>query len=226
MPKRRKQQRYKGVGPHSSTAIRYPRRSTLDVILPAMMAKRCAEMAHNPKAAKSVHLWGFAAVDNVSTHDIGYLPVDLDAGTTGSPILDAAGQLISRIPGRLWGFGLSYWAIGELLSGSESIPEDLLADAAAGRLRERPTADEICAATIFDARGREYTSALYIHMPELGPTTWESNTLDGADSSRAWIDRFDEGIVSAHVWAAAIALDPGRNRNVLSRLRAHTSDIR
>ncbi|WP_157110887.1 hypothetical protein [Nocardia anaemiae] len=224
MPKRRKQPRHKGAGPNA--AIRYPRRSTLEVILPAMMAKRCAEIAHDPKAAKSVHLWGFAAVDNESTHDIGYLPVDLDTKTEESPILDAAGQLISRIPGRLWGFGLSYWAIGELLTGTESIPEDLLADAVAGRLRERPTADEICAATIFDARGHEYTSALYIHMPELGTTAWESNTLDGAESIRAWIDRFDLGVVSAHVWAAAIALDPDRNRNVLSRLRAHTSGIR
>ncbi|WP_433525633.1 hypothetical protein ACQPZ2_12210 [Nocardia pseudovaccinii] len=121
--------------------------------------------------------------------------------------------------------GVTHPDVGQLL-GLLGLGRPFDVYAAAGRLRERPTADEICAATIFDACGREYTSALYIHMPELGPTVWESNTLDGTDSIRAWIDRFDEGTVSAHVWVATIALDPDRNRNVLNRLRAHTSDIR
>lgn len=64
-----------------------------------------------------------------------------------------------------------------MFTGPGGIPDDAIQAAMAGRLHERAGADEMCAATIFDARARTYTSLTYTHLPELGPTpTWVNDT--------------------------------------------------
>ena len=55
-----------------------------------------------------------------------------------------------------------------------------------GPLKDRPTADDFCVAMVFDARGWAYCSLKSLHMPELGVTKWQENTLTCAD---AWAAR-------------------------------------
>ncbi|WP_194817964.1 hypothetical protein [Nocardia sp. XZ_19_385] len=203
--------------------IRYPPRSEIDRILPILMAKRIFARVEEPPELKLVHLWALASDDTADQH-LAWLPVDLDVAADGpSPILRAAEQLSLQSPTRLWGFGLAYCSVGELFLGPEGPPQDAVHAAYEGRLRERHTADDICAATIFDARGRAFNCAIYTHMPELGPTNWDDNTLKAAKQTQTWIRHFHLGVISAHVWVAALALDPDRNRNLLKRLIQHTS---
>ena len=61
---------------------------------------------------------------------------------------------------------------------------------------------------------------MYAHLPELGLTGWHEDTLEDSASTGEWIRRFEAGVVSAHVWAAAVTQDPTRNRAVVHRLRA------
>ncbi|ATL72524.1 hypothetical protein CRH09_39835 (plasmid) [Nocardia terpenica] len=192
----------------------------MDAILPAMMAKRSIDMVRDASAARTVHLWGLACTDANTASGVAYTVVDLDSDPVKSPILNAAAGLINRLPGRqLWGFGLACWMVGELFTGNGEVPEGALRAMAEGRMKDRPTADELCAAMVFDARGRSYNAVMYVHMPELGVTSWHDDTLEDSASIDEWIGRFDAGVVSAHVWAAAITQDATRNRAVLQRLR-------
>lgn len=197
----------------TSPTIRYPPRATIDAMLAAMLAERRADAAD----IDTVHFWGFARTENPTAHDAAHLPITLDPEAERSPILDSAEWLIRRFTSRIWGFGFAYLTVGELFT--DSVPQDAIQAARAGRLSERPTADPVCAATIFDARARAYTSLTYTHLPELGPApTWVSDTRESTD---AWVALFDQRAVAAHVWAAAITLDPSGNRAAIARLRGH-----
>ncbi|WP_406281664.1 hypothetical protein OH799_17415 [Nocardia sp. NBC_00881] len=180
-----------------------------------MMAERNTDTA-DPNF-DTIHFWGFAGADNLVTQEMAHTAIVLDPDAERSPILDSAEWLMRRLPGRLWGFGLAYRTVGEMFSGSDGVPEDAIQAARAGRLNERAGADEMCAATIFDARGRSYTALTYAHLPDLGPTpTWVNDTRKSTDT---WIALFDQRAVAAHVWAAAITLDPDGNHATIARLR-------
>ncbi|WP_454196202.1 hypothetical protein [Nocardia sp. Marseille-Q1738] len=197
------------------STIRYPPDSTIDAILATMMAERSADTTDSN--ADSIHFWGFAGTDRPTTQETARTAIVLDPDAERSAILDAAEWLIRRFPGRLWGFGLAYRTIGEMFTGPGGVPHDAVRAAMAGKLHERAGADEMCAATIFDARARTYTALTYVHLPELGPTpTWVNDTRDNTD---AWIELFDRRVVAAHAWAAAITLDPGHNHAAIARLR-------
>ncbi|WP_028478996.1 hypothetical protein [Nocardia sp. CNY236] len=196
--------------------IRYPPRVAIDAILTTMMSERRADPAGSN--ADILHFWGFARTDSPTTHDMAHTTIVLDADAERSPILESAQWLMQRLSGRLWGFGLAYWTVGEMFTGRDGVPREAIDAAIAGQLLERAGAHEVCAATIFDARGRSYTSMTYAHLPELG----QSPT--GVDDTRGcvdtWIDLFDRRAATAHAWAAAITLDPDGNRATLARLRA------
>ncbi|MGY2031687.1 hypothetical protein [Nocardia gipuzkoensis] len=180
-----------------------------------MMAERRADAADT----NTVHFWGFARTENFAAQDAAHTPIVLDPHAERSPVLDSAEWLIRRFSGRMWGFGLAYLTVSEMFTGAEGVPRDAIRAAAAGRMSERATADPMCAATIFDARGRVYTSLTYLHLPELGATpTWVKDTRRSVDT---WITLFDQRAVAAHVWAAAITLDPHANRAAIARLRSH-----
>ncbi|MGK8525443.1 hypothetical protein ACRS6B_29620 [Nocardia asteroides] len=179
-----------------------------------MMAERRADTAD----ADTIHFWGFARTENRTAQDAAHTAIVLDPHAERSPILDSAEWLLQRFAGRLWGFGLAYLTVGEMFSAAEGVPLDAIHAATAGRLSERATADPVCAATIFDARARAYTSLTYTYLPELGATpTWVNDTRE---STGTWITLFDQRAVAAHVWAAAITLDPHANRAAIARLRS------
>ncbi|MEU7628517.1 hypothetical protein AB0C34_00835 [Nocardia sp. NPDC049220] len=195
--------------------IRYPPRATIDALLTAMMAERKADTA-DPNI-DTVHFWGFASADNLMAQETAHTAIVLDPDAERSPILDSAAWLMRRLSGRLWGFGLAYRTVGEMFAGTDGVPEDAIRAARSGRLNERAGADEMYAATIFDARAWSYTALTYTHLPELGPTpTWINDTRKSTDS---WIALFDQRAVAAHAWAAAIALDPDGNHATVARLR-------
>ncbi|WP_330228881.1 hypothetical protein OHA40_22625 [Nocardia sp. NBC_00508] len=218
MPKRRKRLRHTPKAhrkPPTASTIRYPPSATVDAILATMMAERSADTA--APDADTIHFWGFACADHPTTQEAAHTAIVVDPDAERSPILDAAEWLIRRFPGRLWGFGLAYRTIGEMFTGPGGVPQDAIQAAMTGRLHERPAADEVCAATIFDARGFTYTSLTYAHLPELGPTpTWVGDTRTNTES---WIELFDRRVVAAHAWAAAITLDPDANHAAIARLR-------
>ncbi len=214
MSKRRNRPRPEWRKPTNST-IRYPPRATIDSMLTTMMTERRAGAADTD----TVHFWGFAHTESRAAHDAAHVPIVLDPDAERSPILDSAEWLIRRFTRRLWGFGLAYLTVGEMFTGADGVPPDAIQAAKTGRLSERATSDPVCAATIFDARGRAYTSLTYIHLPELGPTpTWVTDTRESTDT---WVALFDQRAVAAHVWAAAITLDPDANHTAISRLRSH-----
>lgn len=184
-------------------------------MLTAMMSERGADAAD----ADTIHFWGFARTENPTAQDAAHIPIALDPHAERSPVLDSAEWLIRRFAGRMWGFGLAYLTVGEVFTGAEGVPRDALRAAAAGRMSERSTADTMCAATIFDARGQAYTALTYTHLPELGATpTWVKDTRESIDT---WVTLFDRRAVAAHVWAAAITLDPHANHVAIARLRSH-----
>jgi hypothetical protein len=171
-------------------------------------------------AARTVHLWGLGCTDADTAAGVAHTVVDLDSDPMKSPILDAAEGLIARLPRRLWGFGLASPMVGELFTGNDGgVPEDVRRAMDGGPLKDRPTADDLCAAMVFDARGWSYNAVTYMHMPQLGATSWHDDTLADSASIDGWIDRFDAGVPSAHAWAAAIMRDAAGNRSVLQRFR-------
>ncbi|MGO4614805.1 hypothetical protein AB4305_00520 [Nocardia sp. 2YAB30] len=180
-----------------------------------MMAERNADTS-DPNI-DTIHFWGFASADNLITQEMAHTAIVLDPDAECSPILDSAEWLMRRLPGRLWGFGLAFRTVGEMFTGTDGVPEDAIQAARAGKLNERAGADEMCAATIFDARAYSYTALTYTHLPELGPTpTWVDDTRKSTDT---WIALFDRRAVAAHAWAAAITLDPDGNHATIARLR-------
>ncbi|MEU5758228.1 hypothetical protein [Nocardia sp. NPDC047648] len=180
-----------------------------------MMAERRADSA----GSDTVHFWGFAHAETSTAQDAAHTAIVLDPDAERSPILDSAEWLIRRFTRRVWGFGLAYLTVGEIFPGADGVPPDAIQAAEAGLLSERATADPMCAATIFDGRARAYTALTYTHLPELGPTpTWVNDTRASTD---AWVALFDQRAVAAHVWAAAITLDPRANHAAITRLRSH-----
>jgi hypothetical protein len=190
-----------------------------NAIIPAMMARRSADTARDVRAARTAHLWALACTTADTTSGTAYTVVDLDADVVGSPILAAAEELIVRLAGRqIWGFGLVRWTRGELFTSAGGMPEELLRALAERSLGDRPSADDLCAATVFDSRGRSYNAVTYRHLPDLGVIGWQENTLMDSASIDAWVDRFGAGVVPAHAWVLAMAQERDRNRSVLQRI--------
>ncbi|MEV6324731.1 hypothetical protein AB0M45_26615 [Nocardia sp. NPDC051787] len=219
MSKRRNLPRHKSKAsqkpPTTGSSIRCPPDAAIDTLLTTMMAERSADTTR--PSVDTIHFWGFANTDHPTTQETAHTAIVLDPDAERSPILDSAEWLIRRFTGRLWGFGLAYRTVGEVFTGPEGVPNEVKQAAMAGKLHERDAADEICAATIFDARARAYTALTYTHLPELGPTpTWVNDTRGNTDS---WIELFDQRVIAAHAWAAAITLDPHANRDAITRLR-------
>ncbi|WP_107661196.1 hypothetical protein [Nocardia suismassiliense] len=194
----------------------------IDAQLAEMMAVRRASFSHERPASKTVHLWCFGR-DQESALHIAHTPADFTGDTERSAIWEMTAQLSARIRSRAWGFGLAFCAMGELLHDAKSIPDDLLREVNTDRLRVRPLADLLCAATIFDARGRKFCSAGYIHASERGPTSWQNDTLDGQQTIDTWLSHLRADIVTAQVWAAAVSLSPDQNLAVVRGIRAIAS---
>ncbi|MGW5730172.1 hypothetical protein [Nocardia beijingensis] len=193
-------------------AIRYPARSVIDILLPAMITRRSGAPTSDTGL---VHIWGFTGTgDDDSTSAAGFAEFSPNDSPTvaGSPILDIAGRMMTGMHGRLWGFGLAHQAAADaVVHGIHNEPDT-------STTAPDSTPEEVWAASIFDARGREITQLRYVHLPELEPITFDSDTLDRRSTIHDWIDRVQTGVISAHVWAAALALDAQRNRAVLAQL--------
>lgn len=188
----------------------------MDAIVPMMMSKGIDMVREN--GARTAHLWGLACTDGKPSSGVAKSVIDLASVQLRSPIMDAAEGLRVRLKDRsIWGFGLCCSMVGEFFTGDAGrVPEEVRRAMDGGPLKDRPTADDFCVAMVFDARGWAYCSLKSLHMPELGVTKWQENTLTCAD---AWAARYYDGVPSAHAWAAAITQNPNRNRWVLDRLR-------
>ncbi len=219
MSGRRNHQRQSRVGrPDAVPAVRYPSRSTIEALLPAMIARRSSAPAIDPDL---VHVWGFTGTgENDAASAAGFAafsPGD-SVVTAGSPILDIAGRMMTGMGGRLWGFGLAHRAAADAVArGIDGDTAEATTPPPSGPPGPS-SAEEVWAATIFDARGREFTQLRYVHLAELEPITFDGDTLDQRSTIQDWIDRVEAGVISAHVWAAALALDADRNRAVLGEL--------
>ncbi|MEU2105174.1 MULTISPECIES: hypothetical protein [unclassified Nocardia] len=193
-------------------AIRYPARSVIDILLPAMITRRSGAPTTDTGL---VHIWGFTGTggdDSASAAGFAEFSPNDSPTVAGSPILDIAGRMMAGMHGRLWGFGLAHQAAADaVVHGIDNEPDP-------GTTSPNATTEEVWAASIFDARGRESTQLRYVHLPELEPITFDSDTLDRRSTIHDWIDRVQTGVISAHVWAAALALDAQRNRAVLAQL--------
>ncbi|WP_280242715.1 hypothetical protein [Nocardia abscessus] len=138
------------------------------------------------------------------------------------PYRRATRGLRASAPIPLWGFGLSYDGYAEF-STVDASPE-MRAALAAGTLSTRPNARRVCATTIFDYTGDRrdllridgQTNTTAIHIPG------ETNP-------------FPPPGPEAHLWSAAIALDPANPARLASqpsagttgtalRLRRHSDD--
>lgn len=191
----------------------------MDAIIPAMMGRYSFDTAHDAHPAHTAHLWALACTVADTTSGSAYAVVDLDADVVGSPILAAAEDLIVQLAGRrIWGFGLVRWTRGELFASDGGVPDELLRALNTQSMADRPGADELCAATVFDSRGRSYNAVQYKHLPDLGMVGWRENTLKNSTAVDTWIGRFEAGVVPAHAWVLAIAQERDRNRSVLQRI--------
>ncbi|MBF6330215.1 hypothetical protein [Nocardia transvalensis] len=212
--KRHTESRWPGGVP----AIRYPERAIIDSLLPAMVERRSAVLTAAPAL---VHVWGFTGTggaEEINAAGVTEFSPDDAPVVAGSPILEIAARMMTGMGGRLWGFGLAYRSLAEATVrevGGAAQSEST------ARLQDRPTAEEVWVATIFDARGHEYTQLRYLYLPDLEPIGWDADTLDRRSTIDDWFDRAYRGIVSAHVWAAALALDATRNHTILGQLQRH-----
>ncbi|WP_433207763.1 hypothetical protein ACQP1G_22610 [Nocardia sp. CA-107356] len=198
--------------------IRYPDRSIIDTLFPTMIERRRGAETTAPAL---VHVWGFMGTGepgDASAAGVAEFWSDSAPTTAGSPILDIAGRMMSGMGGQLWGFGLACRITANLVVREIRNPPEVTTAAKPDEPRDGSNAEEVWVATIFDARGGEYTRMQYVHLPDLEPITWDSDTLDKRSTTRDWMDRVENGIISAHIWAAALTLDANRNRSVLQQL--------
>lgn len=195
--------------------IRYPDRTLIGTLLPAMVGRRSSAPADD---SALVHVWGFTGTGRPDeTNAAGFTPFSPDdAPGEGSPILDIATRMMTGMGGRLWGFGLASRTVIESvhreLDDTADPRKPTVTVSRPARPVTGPDTEEVWAATIFDARGREYTQLQYLHLPELEPIVWDDDTMPQV---AGWINRMAQGVIVAHVWAAAMALDARRNHGVL-----------
>jgi hypothetical protein len=202
--------------------IRYPDRSVVDSLLTTMITRRSSA----PDAERElVHIWGFTGTGRSGEHNAaGLTPFNPDEipDTEGSPILEIATRMMEGMGGRLWGFGLAHRTLSEAVSRDIGHSEGGPSRAKSITVRRPsnpvvgPNAEEVWAATIFDARGHEYTYLQYLHMPELEPILWDDDTLS---ETADWIDRIAQGVIAAHVWAATMALDAVGNEAIVADIQ-------
>jgi|GEM_PF-6826995 len=199
--------------------IRYPDRSLIGSLLPAMVERRSSAPESDTAL---VHVWGFTGTGRPEeTNAAGFTPFSPDeTPNEGSPILEIATRMMQGMGGRLWGFGLASRTVVEAvhreLDDSEDPAGPTVSVSRPSRPINGPDAEEVWAATIFDARGLEYTQLQYLHLPDLEPIVWDDDTMP---QSANWIDRMSQGVIVAHVWAAAMALDADLNRDVLEDIQ-------
>ncbi|WP_454195244.1 hypothetical protein [Nocardia sp. Marseille-Q1738] len=127
-----------------------------------------------------------------------------------NPVHFRAAQLKqARMP--LWGFGLLFEGYCEDLTPEEAASDELRRTMLDGHFHERPTADEMCNAVIYDARGNEWVALTYRYLPERGI----SELFTPADA----ITKPPLGM-SGFLWSAALLLDPANRARVVEIVAA------
>ncbi|WP_280454175.1 hypothetical protein [Nocardia brasiliensis] len=97
------------------------------------------------------------------------------------------------------------------------MPAEAKVAAALGVLSERPAAERVIGATIYDARGGGHTSYVHVHAPELGAA---HHSFDTRTRESELVAEYVGGSLAAHAWAAALHLDQAANREAIAALRA------
>jgi hypothetical protein len=111
----------------------------------------------------------------------------------------------------LWGFGLLFEGYCEEFTAEEAASDEVRRTLLEGRIHERATADEMCNAVIYDARGNEWTALIYRYLPDRGIC----DLYTPADA----ITKPPLGM-SGFLWSAALLLDPGNRERVLEIVAA------
>lgn len=195
--------------------IYVPDEQTIEAVLADMLTQRAAATTEGV-ADCVVHFWALGDVDGI-VPDVFWGEVDPSGcHEDGSPILEYATQSLEHIPG-LWGFGISGVGWVEAFTSPEEVPAEAKVAAALGVLSERPNAEQVVGATIYDGRGGAHTSYIGLHTPELGTTHLSFDTYTRTSELVA---DFHGGSLAAHTWAAALHLDKDANRAALVVLRA------
>lgn len=126
------------------------------------------------------------------------------------PVHFRAAQLKkARLP--LWGFGLLFEGFCEEFSPEEIASGEVRRTMLAGHFHERPTADEMCNAVIYDARGNEWAALIYRYLPDRGV----SELFTPADT----ITKPPLGM-AGFLWSAALLLDPANRARVFAIVAA------
>ncbi|WP_280364625.1 hypothetical protein [Nocardia wallacei] len=111
----------------------------------------------------------------------------------------------------LWGFGLVFEGYCEEFTPEETASGETRRIMLEGRLPDRPTAEEMANAVIYDARGNEWVALTYRYLPERGvsdlftPATAFTKPPLG---------------LSGYLWSAALLLDPSNRLRVLEIIAA------
>ncbi|WP_156959840.1 hypothetical protein [Nocardia sp. BMG51109] len=185
---------------------------TIRSLLITMLAARAQDVS----PIHTVHVWGFACsdLDAGEGREVGRIVLVPEQIGRTTPVLDWGEQLCRRMPGT-WGFGFAYFGWVEAFDPEHPIPEDLRRAFDEGRMTERPEAEQVYAAHVFDARGMSYASYLPAHSSGLDVVTDDDDTRDRVDDMVAL---FRDGSLCAEVWATALTLDSAGNADVLERL--------
>ncbi|GAB2700380.1 hypothetical protein [Nocardia thraciensis] len=121
----------------------------------------------------------------------------------------AAQMKHSGIP--LWGFGLLFEGYCEEFTPEETASGEMRRIMLEGRLPDRPMAEEMCNAVIYDARGNEWVALTYRYLPERGISELFTPAME--------ITRPPLGL-SGYLWSAALLLDPANRPRVLEMVAA------
>ncbi|WP_024801086.1 hypothetical protein [Nocardia sp. BMG51109] len=115
----------------------------------------------------------------------------------------------------LWGFGLVFEGYCEEFTAEETASGEMRRIMLEGRMPERPTAEEMANAVIYDARGNEWVALTYRYLPERGI----SDLFTPADE----FTKPPLGM-SGYLWSAAMLLDPANRPRVLEMVAADEDD--
>ncbi|MBB5913517.1 hypothetical protein BJY24_002384 [Nocardia transvalensis] len=106
----------------------------------------------------------------------------------------------------LWGFGLVFEGYCEEFTPEETASGEMRRIILEGRLPDRPTAEEMVNAVIYDARGNEWVALTYRYLPERGISDLFTPAADFTKPPLG---------MAGYLWSAALLLDPANRLRVL-----------